>query len=111
MSVNLVIDVASATNQKQIFEKVAQYQEVFGPRSTKCGKCGSENVVFRVRTVEKDRKTYNYYEAVCTDCGARLSFGVHQTGDTLFPKRKDDAGNWLPNNGWVKFNKETGQEE
>jgi len=32
-------------------------------------------------------------------------------GGGLFPKRKDSEGNWLPDKGWTKWNKETGKLE
>jgi hypothetical protein len=46
-----------------------------------------------------------YYELWCQnpDCRAKLGFGQHKTGDTLFPKRKDKEGNWLSDNGWVVY--------
>jgi hypothetical protein len=44
-------------------------------------------------------------------CGARLSFGVHKKGGGLFPKRKDNEGNWLSDNGWVKWNPKTEKAE
>lgn len=86
---------------KDLFAQLASFQEVFG--QTKCGKCGSDNVRFVVRTVDDNE----YYELRCADCQARLSFGVMKKGGGLFPKRKDGEGNWLPDNGWVKWNSQT----
>jgi hypothetical protein len=48
----------------------------------------------------------DYFEIRCADCGAILAFGQHKKGVTLFPKRKDDDGNYLPNRGWHKWTKE-----
>ncbi len=87
--------------QKDLFNQLASFQEVFG--QTTCGKCGSENVRFVVRNVDDNE----YYELRCVDCGARLAFGVNKKGGGLFPKRKDGDGNWLPNNGWTKWNSQT----
>lgn len=90
---------------KDIFTQLSVFQEVFG--ELQCGKCGSENLRFVVR--ENDGN--EYYELRCIDCGARLSFGVHKKGGSLFPKRKDADGNWLPDKGWQKWNSKTNQLE
>ena len=86
--------------QKELFKELATVQEIFG--ESKCGVCGSENIKFVVRTVEDNE----YYELRCMDCGATLSFGQHKKGGTLFPKRKDENGNWLENGGWHKWQKD-----
>lgn len=87
------------TSQKQLFEELALFQEVFDECA--CGKCGSENLKFVTRTVDDN----TYYELRCLDCGAKLTFGVNKNGKTLFPKRKDENGQWLPDRGWVKWDK------
>jgi ribosomal protein L40E len=69
---------------------------------TKCGKCGSENLRFVVRTVDENE----YFELRCMDCGAKLAFGSMKKGGGLFPKRKD-GDNWLPDGGWLKWNPKT----
>ena len=86
---------------KDLFGQISSFQEIF--EETHCGACESENLKFIVRTVDEN----DYYELRCLDCGARLSFGVMKKGGGLFPKRKDKDGNWLPNRGWVKWNKDT----
>ena len=88
------------SGQKEVFKELALIQEIFGEE--KCGLCGSSNIRFIVRTVEGN----DYYELRCADCGALLAFGQHKKGGTLFPKRKDDDGNYLPNKGWHKYQKE-----
>lgn len=88
------------SGQKEVFKELALIQEIFGEE--KCGLCGSSNIRFIVRTVEGN----DYYELRCADCGAVLAFGQHKKGGTLFPKRKDDDGNYLPNRGWHKYQKE-----
>jgi ribosomal protein L40E len=92
-------------SQKSLFAQIAAFQEVF--EESKCGKCGSENLRFVVRTVDEN----DFYELRCLDCGARLAFGVNKKGGSLFPKRKDDKGGWLPDKGWQKWNSEKGVNE
>ena len=92
-------------SQTELFEQLAYFQEIFGEEQ--CGKCGSENLRFQVRNVDDNL----FYEIRCKDCGAKLAFGTMKTGGRLFPRRKDKEGNWLPDRGWVKWNKETQQEE
>lgn len=86
--------------QKEIFKELATIQEIFSEE--KCGLCGSQNIKFVVRNVDGN----DYYELRCLDCGAILAFGQHKKGGTLFPKRKDDDGNYMPNRGWHKFVKD-----
>jgi len=91
-----------ASGQKEVFKELALIQEIFGEES--CGMCDSNNIKFIVRSVEGN----DYYELRCTDikCNAILSFGQHKKGGTLFPKRKDDNNNYLPNKGWHKWTKD-----
>lgn len=90
-----------ADTQRELFTQISKFQEVF--EETKCGKCGSENLKFVVRTVDDNE----YFELRCLDCGAKLSFGSMKKGGGLFPKRKDADGNWLPDGGWQKWNPKT----
>lgn len=88
-----------AEGQKQVFKELATIQEIFG--ESQCGCCKSGDVKFVVRNVDDN----DYYELRCTKCGAVLSYGQHKKGGTLFPKRKDENGNYLDNNGWYKYTK------
>lgn len=88
-----------ASGQKEIFKELALIQEIFS--EDKCGLCKKTNLKFIVRNVDGN----DYYELRCMDCGAVLAFGQHKKGGTLFPKRKDDENNWLPDNGWYKWQK------
>jgi len=95
-------------NQKSVFGEIARFQEVF--EHTICGKCNGQDLRFVVRNVSDN----DFYEIHCVNpkCRARLAFGQHKGKEgTLFPRRKDDSGGWLPNGGWVKFNPQTGKEE
>ena len=85
--------------QKEVFKDLAIIQEIFGEKN--CGLCGKDSIRFVVRNVEDN----DYYELRC-DCGGILSFGQHKKGGTLFPKRKDDEGNYMPNKGWHKWQKD-----
>ena len=93
------------SSQTEIFENLANFSEVFSMDT--CGKCGKKNVRYVVREVDDNK----YYELRCNDCRAKLAFGVHKKGGTLFPKRKDDKGTWLNSQGWLKWNPETKQSE
>lgn len=98
--------------QTEVFKQLAEFQEVFEVGPCVRGKKISTKLKFQVREVEGNE----YFEIVCTDedsdlRNAKLAFGQHKKGGTLFPRRKDADGKWLPNNGWVKYNKETGKEE
>lgn len=91
-------------SQRDLFEQLYRFQEVF--EEPGCGKCHSTDVRYVVRNVDDNL----YYEKRCNKCGARLSFGSHKKGGGLFPKRKEGE-NWLPDNGWVKWNPKTEQNE
>lgn len=88
------------TGQKEVFKELASIQEIFGEES--CGLCNKKNLRFIVRNVDGN----DYFEIRCSDCGAVLAFGQHKKGGTLFPKRKDEENNWLPNRGWHRWQKE-----
>ena len=115
---------------EEIFQTLGPLQEVFN--SAVCGKCGGKNIRFMHR--KADGK-YDIYEFMCeseyTDdhgrkrtCYAKLSLGQNDMGN-LFPRRyeqekgedgkwrpKVDAdGNkvWLPDSGWVRWDKKEGK--
>ena len=92
---------------KDVFGQLAEFCEVMENPCT-VGSKSSDKVVPRVREVDGNA----YYELVCVDTdkdlrGKTLSFGQHKQGGTLFPKRKDDAGGFLPDNGWHKWTPQT----
>lgn len=98
------VDLSSVKGHKDLFKQLAAFTEVFSDES--CGKCKSGDVAYVVRNVEDN----DFYEKKCKSCGAKLAFGSHKKGDTLFPKRKD-GDSWLLDSGWVKYNRETNKEE
>lgn len=98
------------SNQKDLIRQISQLEEVLS--NTTCGACKSENTRFVTRNAAGEKnKVYEFFEVKCNECNSRLSLGCHQEGDTLFPKRKNEAGEWLPNSGWVKFERAAPKEE
>lgn len=110
-----------AQTQTDLFEAMAENTEVFGV--SKCGKCGSDDLNFVVRTVEVKKKPVKYYELRCKakNCYSKFHYGVSE-GGKLFPVRfkredgvylKDENGKNIPlgTDGWTKWNFETKVEE
>ena len=96
----------NAEGQKGLFEELADIQGIFSEEP--CGKCQGTELKYVVRE-NSDNK---FYEVRCTKCGAKLKFGQHKGNQTtLFPKRKNEANEWMVNSGWTKWNKDTQQEE
>ena len=109
---NLTIKV-EGKKDKALFKELSKVQEVFG--HSKCGCCGSSDVSFVVRNVDDN----DFYELRCNNnqCRAKLVFGQHKSGDTIFPKRhwgslsdkeKEQRGpeppkGYLADNGWFKW--------
>jgi hypothetical protein len=93
----------------ELFQALAELDNTDVLKAENCGKCGSSNLAFVVRTDDDENK---YYEWRCLNkgCFAKLPFGCHKKGGGLFAKRRDDSG-YRGSNGWVKFNKEKGVEE
>lgn len=101
----------------EIFQQLSDFCETF--QDDCCGACKSKNIRFSVRTVEDN----NFYELVCNDCWAKISFGLAKTGGKMYPKRfetdnkgkavkdKDGKGVKLSGNGWVKYQKQNEKDE
>ena len=89
-----------AEGVKDAIKVMSQYLEVFGVQE--CGKCQSKAIVCQH---SQDGEGHDYYKLRCTACGALLDFGQHRSGGTLFVKRKDKEGMWLPDGGWYHYNK------
>lgn len=91
--------------QTKAFESLAANSEPFKAASW-CprvdGKNGSDKVILVVREVDGNK----FYEARCLEPPfAKLKFGQHKSGGSLFPKREGGV------DGWTVYNKETKQEE
>ncbi|MBT4651043.1 hypothetical protein HOC13_00810 [Candidatus Woesearchaeota archaeon] len=83
---------------KDSFKKLAEFQEVFDESA--CGMCNNDDLQFIVRTVDNN----DYYELRCKKCGAKLAYGQHKTGGSLFPKRKLENGSFdKEHRGWHKW--------
>ena len=80
-----------------IIRGISEVDEVL--RNDKCGCCESTNV----RPNHRKSGNYDFYEMLCQDCGAALGLGVRQSDQKLFPRRKDEDGNFLANGGWKKW--------
>ena len=90
-----------------VFKELADLQEVFS--IGQCGKCKCEDLQYVVR---KDNDENEYFELRCKNykCKAKLAFGQHKKGGGLFPRRKDKDDNWLPDGGWMRWDKDAGKE-
>lgn len=117
--------VGEGETQTDVFEQLASLQEVFGAVE-KCGVCGCSNVRLVVRKVDGN----SFYEAHCQNggtkekqwkdaCRARLSFGQNKDDKKgmLYPRDKENKkktvmkgklkpGDYLPNGGWLRWNKD-----
>lgn len=101
------------SSEIELFTFIANMQEMFAHSVCERNGQSSDHVRLRVRKDDDDNK---YYEMYCykgdKDCfGAVKKFGCNKKGDGLFPKSRDKDGNWLPNNGWTKWNKVTQVDE
>ena len=98
VSAKVIVEVEAET-VRDAFAALASAHEVFS--QDKCGLCGSDKVVFEKREIEGNA----YHSMKCTACRVCLDFGSHKVGGGLFVKRKDKAGNWIPNDGWHVWEK------
>ena len=106
----LVTVEVEGSQHDEIFDGLASLEEAFGEKA--CGKCKGEALCFVVRENKDGDK---FYEMHCKakDCRAKLRMSMRKKGGNLYPKRKagknyasgleQDA--WLPNNGWMIWDK------
>lgn len=93
-----------ASTHKEAFETVARVQEVFD--IAHCGRCQSTDIRFVVR----ENDGYKFYELRCNNCRAKLEFGQSREGGGLFPKRKDEDGQYRDHDGWFIYQSETSRD-
>lgn len=90
------------------FKTLAAVTEVFGVNM--CGKCKGTSLT---RVVRKNKDEDEFYEIRCDNhkCRAKLELGVHKGKEGgLYTKRMKD-GAYLPDNGWLRWNPETKENE
>ena len=95
----------TAENTKTAVEILSELQELFD-QDTACGCCKSTNVYWCVR----EAQGFTFYERRCRDCRAQLGYGQAREGGRLFPKRKDESGNWSDTGGWFVYQREQNRE-
>ncbi len=87
-----------APDVKGLFRSLATIQSSLEAES-ECGICKSKEILYSVRVHDESE----YFELICSSCGSQFGFGQHKKGGTLFPKRKNEKGENLPNRGWYKW--------
>jgi hypothetical protein len=106
---------AEGDNHADIWKQLAELQEAFGERV--CGKCQSDDIRYVHRQNEGGD---DFFELRCQakGCYAKLRMSVRKKEKCFYPKRKagkDDAtglteGEWLPSNGWVRWDRKNEKE-
>ena len=87
-----------AQDIKGLFRQLSALQGAFEAES-ECGLCKSKEIIYNVRVHDENE----YFELICTACGAQFGFGQHKKGGSIFAKRKDENGKPLPARGWYKW--------
>lgn len=70
----------TADSPKALVSELSAYSEVLVHQT--CGNCKGTSV----RHEHRLAKGYEFYGMRCLDCGAKLDFGQHKEGGTLFAK-------------------------
>jgi hypothetical protein len=118
---NGTVVTAEAETIIELWEQLSKLTEVFGEPDAVKGSDVGKDLVHRVRKQGK----FKFYELYCPSLKAKLEFGVgdEENKGNLYPKRmktgaggkavKDDNGKgiYLPDRGWIRWNRETGQNE
>lgn len=87
-----------ANKPEDVFKAAASYAEVLCEPN--CGLCGSD---YRMGFRTAESYEFCYLQCLNDSCRARLDFGNLKEGG-LFPKRKDEQGNWdYKHRGWKKY--------
>jgi len=81
---------------KDVFKTCTEFAIL---QESQCGACQSTNICPEHRVAQG----YDFYSFRCGDCNAELKLGQKRDAETLFPKRKNEQGERLPNRGWEKW--------
>lgn len=92
-------------NMEECFKEMAEASDLLS-HATKCGKSGADDVILRVRT----SGDYEFSEMFCPSSGCSLQLGRTKAGG-YFAKRKNKAGDWLPNGGWMDWKERKAMQE
>lgn len=92
-------------NMEECFKEMAEASELLS-HAAKCGKTGADDVILRVR----NSGDYEFSELFCPSSGCSLQLGRTKQGG-YFVKKKDKAGNWLPNGGWEDWKERKARQE
>ena len=103
----LTVELEGKT-QTDIWDQLAEFQEVFGDTTCVAKIKGEVHKSDKVKFVKRSVDDNDYYELLCVDGSSPLfmykkSFGQHKKGGTLFPKRDVPEGCIPGLNGWHKY--------
>jgi hypothetical protein len=118
---NGLVVTAQGETIVEVWEELAKLTEVFGEKRATKGSDAGTDLVYTVRVQGK----FKFYELTCPSIKAKLAFGVGdgENKGNLYPKRmktgaggkavKDSEGKgiYLPDRGWFRWNRETGENE
>ena len=63
-----------------------------------------------VLSEDQTKEAVGKFKKTLKSCGAKLAFGQHKTGDSLFPKRKAADGSYdNKTRGWFKWSPQSQQ--
>lgn len=99
---NLIITV-DCEDLRDLLKQLSEIDDVFG--EAQCGACGGKTIRYGYRNA----KGYDFYEASCGTCKARLTFFSDRETGRLYPKRKDKEGKYLDKGGWEVWQKPAAQ--
>lgn len=79
---------ASVDTPKQLVKILSEFGEVLTEMT--CKDCNSAEIKYDHRVHDGN----DFYGMKCLRCGAKMEFGQHKTGNTLFAKRDKGKSGW-----------------